>query len=100
MVIKWTKYALNDIKEFKNYTQKACPKTYIRELFDRVLKLKDFPNLGFISMYINKKTIRKLIYNEHSIMYYIDGENIIIVAIIHYKQNISSKLAFLRNLIK
>ena len=68
MVIKWTKYALNDIKEFKNYTQKACPKKYIQELLGMVSTLKDFPKLGFISMYINKKTIRKLIYNEHSII--------------------------------
>lgn len=100
MVIKWTKYALNDIKEFKNYTQKTSPENYIRGLLTVISKLKDFPKLGFISLYINKKTIRKLIYDEHSIIYYIDGETIIIIAIIHYKQNISSKLAFLKNAIK
>jgi len=100
MVIKWSQYALNDIKEFKNYTKKTSPETYIRELFDLVSTLKDFPNLGFINMYINKKTIRKLIFNEHSIIYYIDGETIVIVAVIHHKQNISTKLNFLRNIIK
>ena len=99
MVVKWTKYALNDIKEFKNYTKKTVPSAYIRELFNIVSTLKDFPDLGFVSTYINKKTIRKLIYNEHSIMYYIDNETIIIVAIIHYKQDITQKLNFLKGII-
>ena len=99
MVIKWSKYALNDIKEFCSYTKKTSPSNYISGLFDTVSKLKDFPNLGFISTYINKKIIRKLIYNEHPIIYYINDEEIIIVAAIYYKQNISTKLAFLKNII-
>ena len=99
MVVKWTKYALNDLKEFKNYTKKILPDTYIRELFNIVSTLKDFPNLGFVSTYINKKAIRKLIYNEHSIMYYIDNKTIIIVSVIHYKQDITHKLDFLKNII-
>lgn len=92
MVIKWTKTAFDDLDEFKLITKKNNASEYIFNLFEFSKQLKDFPNLGTISYYTRKIVIRKLIYQEHSILYYVNNNTIYIIAVIHHKQDTNKKL--------
>ena len=92
MVIKWTKQALSDLNDFRLISQKNNVSNYIMKLFEYSQQLKQFPKLGKIFQYYKKIIIRKLVYNEHYFLYYIDNDIIYIIAVIHHKQNITKKL--------
>ena len=78
MVIKWTKLALSDLNDFRLISKKSKISEYIMKLFEYSQQLKDFPHLGRIYRYVKKYIIRRLIYQEHSILYYIDHDIIYI----------------------
>ncbi len=100
MVIKWTKPAFEDLMNFKNITKKNNVSEYIHELFEFSKQLKEFPNLGVVFYYTRKTIIRKLIYKEHSILYYVDNDTIFVVSVIHHNQNISTKLDLIKKNLK
>ena len=100
MVIKWTEPAFSDLNDFKSISQKENVSDYIMKLFEYSQQLKEFPKLGRIYHYYKKIIIRKLVYKEHSILYYIDGDIIYIIAVIHHKQDINKKLKTINSLLK
>ena len=100
MVIKWTKPAIADLNDFRLISKKSNVSKYIMHLFEYSQQLKTFPKLGRIYHYIKKYMIRKLVYKEHSILYYIDNETIYILAVIHHRQDIDKKLKAIDSLLK
>ena len=100
MVIKWTEPAFSDLNDFKSISQKENVSDYIMKLFEYSQQLKEFPKLGRIYHYYKKIIIRKLVYKEHSILYYIDEDIIYIIAVIHHKQDIIKKLKTINSLLK
>ena len=100
MVIKWTKPALSDLNNFKSISKKNNTFDYIMNLFEYSQQLKQFPKLGHIYNYYKKTIIRRLIYKEHSILYYINKDIIYIIAIIHHKQDINKKLKTIHSILK
>ena len=100
MVIKWTKSAFLDLKDFSFVSKKDDVNKYVSELFEYSQQLKQFPELGHIYKYFKKIIVRRLIFQEHSILYYNDNETIYIIAIIHHKQDINKKLKNISLLLK
>ena len=100
MVIKWTKSAFLDLKDFSFFSKKENVDKYVAELFEYSQQLKQFPQLGHIYKYFKKIIIRRLIFQEHSILYYNDNDAIYIIAIIHHKQDINKKLKDIGLLLK
>ena len=96
MVIKWTKPALKNLKDFRLITQKNNTPEYIKNLHETISNLKDFPYLGTVYNYIRKNIIRKLVYKEHIILYYIESDTIYIVSVSHHKQDIDNKIKFIK----
>lgn len=99
MVIHWSKYALQDLKEFSQYSYKNNVSEYIENLIKDVGNLKSFPKLGHIYTYSQQCIIRKYVYQEHIILYYIDKDIIHILVAVHYKQDINKKLDFIKNIV-
>ncbi len=100
MVIKWTNSALLDLKSVSCVSKKEDVSKYASELFEYSQQLKQFPQLGHIYKYFKQIIVRRLIFQEHSILYYNDDDVIYIIAIIHHKQDINKKLKNIDLLLK
>ncbi len=104
MKVLITDNAYNDINEFVSIS-KASNKTlnsYIVSLLTFTLDLYTFPEIGkydfTIETKIKKYEIRKLIYKQHKILYYIDSD-IHVVAIMHSKEDTNKYISKLKEFI-
>ena len=100
MVVRWHKTALEDLKDFFEVTKLYNPKDYIQKLVNYVNALTEQPNLGKIYLYIHGSIIRQLIYKEHKIFYYIDNNQINILTVVHHRQDINSKIEYIKKHLK
>lgn len=100
MVIHWTKYALQDLNDFYVYSKKNNTYKYIEDLIKNVSTLKDFPKLGHVYTYTQHFIIRKYVYKEHIILYYVENNIIHILVSVHYKEDINKKISMIKNIIK
>ena len=96
MVIIWSDSSINDLKEFKECSQKSDPNKYIFSLVDYVNNLPNHPRLGKIYSYINETIIRQLIYREHKIYYYIEEDSIHILSIVHHRQDMRTRINYIK----
>lgn len=96
MEINWTESAKNDLKEFKTITKKSNPNEYIKELVNNVKLLEDNKNLGKIYFYIKGYIIRQLVFEQHRIFYYEKNSIIHIIAVVHHKQDIKTKIKYIK----
>lgn len=100
MVIIWSTSAINDLKDFKEYTKKSDSNEYILELINYADSLISNPRLGKIYSYVNETIIRQLIYKEHKIYYYIYDDNIHILALIHHRQDVKTRINYIKKFLK
>ena len=102
MVIKWTKPALSDLNDFILISKKNNVSEYIKKLFEYSHQLADNPELGHPYKYLRKVIVRKLVYEEHSILYIIDKENniIYILAVVNHRQDINRNLKTIAKFLK
>jgi len=97
MVVIWSNSAIDDLKEFKVITKKTEPDEYLSNLVTYVEDLSLNPRLGRIYIYIQETIIRQLIYKEHKLYYYIENEEIHILAVIHSKENTKQRIEYIKN---
>ena len=97
MVVIWSNPAINDLKKIKEITKKSNPDEYLNNLVTYVKDLILNPRLGKIYSYTQETIIRQLIYKEHKIYYYIENEEIHILAVIHSKENSKERLNYIKN---
>lgn len=95
MVI-WTDNSISHITEFideaRNDTEKVA-KEYMKRLIDYADILNQIPNLGKkIDFVISEYVIRQIIYKKHRIIYSINNEEIIILAVLHTKLDLGKAL--------
>lgn len=95
MVINWTRPAIRDLKDFKEYSL-TNTSDYILELTKNVNLLIEQPKLGKIFIYSNPHIIRQFIHKQHRIFYYLDNDTIYILAILHHKQNVTKKINYIK----
>lgn len=92
MNVKITDNAYNDIYEFSNFSRASDEniRSYISSMLSFAYDLSSFPNLGKfdfeITTKLRKYQIRKLVYEQHKILYYID-KDIHIVGFLHSKKD-------------
>lgn len=96
MVIHWSNSAIQDLKDFKEYSLKNNINDYILELVQFVDILKEQQKLGKIFIYTNNTIVRQLIHNEHKIFYYVDKDTIHILSVIHHRQDIKRKIEYIK----
>ena len=97
MEINWTESAKNDLKEFRFITKKSNPNEYIKELVNNVKLLEDNKNLGKIYFYIKGYIVRQIIFEQHRIFHYEKNNIIHIIAVVHHKQDMKSKIKYIKN---
>ena len=100
MVVIWTTSAIEDLKEFKEYTQQSNSNVYIIELISYVDTLINNPRLGKIYSYINEIIVRQLIYREHKIYYYSEDDKIHILAVVHHRQDMKTRINYIKRFLK
>lgn len=99
MVI-WTDNAVSHITEFideaKEDTEETA-KSYMRKIVNYVDILETMPALGKkIEYVIYNLEIRQIIYKKHRIIYYIENNDTVILAILHIKLDIEKALRKLK----
>lgn len=79
--------ALEDISDFTEASWgKAASQRYIGSLLASLERLKAFPDKGH-EVEIDQMRYRRLIYESHAIYYRIDGGRILVVGILHVRQD-------------
>lgn len=89
MTIQWAPLALERIVEIGAYIYRENPSAaerWIRQAFERVKQLEDFPLSGKKNKDTDRKDIRELSWKNYRIIYRIDREVVSILTVRHAKQ--------------
>ena len=94
MKIEWTEPALSDIDNIKEFISKDSQyyaSRFVKKIIESVEKLEQFPQIGrkVPEAEENEGDIREIIFQNYRIMYRVDPERILILAIIHAAREIS-----------
>lgn len=105
MKVLITNNAYNDITEFAKIS-KINPRnlnSYINSLLNYSLNLENFPEMGKHDFYVQtnfqKYSVRKLVYKQHKILYYVDT-NVHIIGFLHTKTNTTEYVKRLKRFIE
>lgn len=92
MVIKWSNFAKDNLKQFTKITKIQNVQDYINKLLKYTNELINNNNLGKHIITLNSYDIRQLIFEKHKILYCIYKNEIRILALIHSSQDYISML--------
>ncbi len=93
MKIEWTEPAVSDLQHIRDYIVKDSEYYAARsvsKIIGRIDVLPDFPEMGRVVTEADDKSIRELIYQKYRIMYRVEKERILILAIIHGSRDLST----------
>ena len=99
ITVKWSPEAIDDLEniaEFIARDSRFYAGTVVKKIIKTTRNLEDFPLVGRIVPEIDKHNIRELFAYNYRIVYKIDGNSILITAIIHGKvssSNFSERLS-------
>ena len=89
MIIQWAPLALERIVEIGAYIDRENPaaaERWIRQVFERVKQLEDFPLSGKMNKDADQKDIRELAWKNYRIIYRVDRRTVSILTVRHAKQ--------------
>ena len=89
MRVQWAPLALERVVEIGSYIHRENPQAaerWIRQVFDRVKHLEDFPLSGKKNKEAERKEIRELAWRNYRGVYRIDREMVSILTVRHAKQ--------------
>lgn len=92
MVINWSEFAIENLRDFIKITKIYNIAEYTNELFEYTNNLIDNNSLGKYILTFNSYEIRQLVFKKHKILYYIYENEIRILALIHSSQDYGSIL--------
>lgn len=103
MVI-WTDTAISHITEFIDEAREDTEntaKSYMSKLIDYTDILETMPEIGKkIEFVMSNYEIRQMVYKKHRIIYYIKGNDVVILAVLHTKLDTNKALNRLKRDIK
>ncbi len=97
MELKWTKFALDNLHSYQN-TSKKGPinlRKYYQSFQNCINGLTVNPKLGKVYSNIDEYIIRQLIFKEHRILYLIDEDTIILLALVHTSYPLNEALNYI-----
>ncbi len=89
MTIQWAPLALERIAEIGAYIYRENPQAaerWIRQTFERVKQLEDYPESGKKNKEADRADIRELSWKNYRIIYRVERESVSILTIRHAKQ--------------
>lgn len=87
--LEWSNEALEDIESIATYIEKDSPvyaKSVVFKIFEKAEIIRDFTELGRIVPELNDSTIREIFVYSYRLIYKIDSNKILFVAVIHGKR--------------
>lgn len=93
--IKWSDEALEDIESIATYIEKDSPfyaKSVVSKFFEKAEILQEFPELGRQVPEFNDKIIREIFVYSYRLIYKLNKEEILFVAVIHGKRIIENHI--------
>ncbi|MDD5053006.1 MAG: type II toxin-antitoxin system RelE/ParE family toxin [Sulfuricurvum sp.] len=87
--LEWSNEALEDIESIATYIEKDSPvyaKSVVFKIFEKAEIIRDFTELGRIVPELNDSTIREIFVYSYRLIYKIDSNRILFVAVIHGKR--------------
>ena len=87
--LKWSEEALEDIESIATYIEKDSPiyaKSVVSKFFEKAEILQEFSDLGRTVPEFNDPTIREIFVYSYRLIYRIDEEEILFVAVVHGKR--------------
>ena len=87
--LKWSEEALEDIESIATYIEKDSPiyaKSVVSKFFEKAEMLQEFSDLGRTVPEFNDPTIREVFVYSYRLIYKIDEEEILFVAVVHGKR--------------
>ncbi len=89
LTLEWSEEALEDIEAIATYIEKDSPiyaKAVVSKIFEKAELLLSFPELGRIVPEINDLQIRELFVYSYRIIYRLEREKVVMIAVIHGKR--------------
>ena len=83
MVINWSEFAIENLRDFIKITKIYNIAEYTNELFEYTDNLINNNFLGKYILTSNSYEIRQLVFKNHKILYYVCDNEIRILALIH-----------------
>lgn len=91
--LEWSNEALEDIESIATYIEKDSPvyaRSVVFKIFEKAEIIRDFIELGRIVPELNDSTIREIFVYSYRLIYKIDSNRILFVAVIHGKRLIEN----------
>lgn len=92
MVINWSEFAIENLRDFIKIAKIYNIAEYTDELFEYTDNLINNNFLGKYILTFNSYEIRQLVFKKHKILYYIYDNEVRILALIHSSQDYGSIL--------
>lgn len=89
--VEWSPRALADLEAIAKYIaadSAAYAKAVVRSITDQTRQLSRFPYLGRKVPEFNEDRIRELLVYSYRVIYEIDGEQVIVAAVVHGKRDL------------
>ena len=87
--LEWSEEALEDIESIATYIEKDSPayaKSVVSKIFEKVEILQEFSELGRKVPEFNDTSIREIFVYSYRLIYKLNEEKVLIVAIVHGKR--------------
>lgn len=87
--LEWSDEALEDIESIATYIEKDSPiyaKSVVFKIFEKAEIIRDFTELGRIVPELNDSTIREIFVYSYRLIYKINSNRVLFVAVIHGKR--------------
>jgi len=92
--IEWTEPAVLDLQSIQEYIRKDSElyaSLFVEKILEAVDNLSVLPYRGRVVPETKKKNIREIIFQAYRIIYFIDRERILILAILHCSRDLRRK---------
>jgi plasmid stabilization system protein ParE len=89
MKVIWSPLSIDRVQEISEYISNDSPGEalkWVDEIFNFVLNLEKFPELGRHVPEIKKTNYREIIFGNYRIVYRIDEKQVYILTVRHFKQ--------------
>ena len=86
----WSDHALDDIEQISQYISKDSPDRaalFVGRLIDATDSLREFAHSGREIPEVGNEAYREVIYGAYRLMYKVEGEIILILAVVHSARN-------------
>ncbi|MCK9374319.1 MAG: type II toxin-antitoxin system RelE/ParE family toxin [Sulfuricurvum sp.] len=89
ITLEWSNEALEDIESIATYIEKDSPayaKSVVSKFFEKAEIIKDFIEIGRKVPELNDSNIREIFVYSYRLIYKIDSNTVLFVAVIHGKR--------------